>query len=109
MANRTSAIKSIRKNKSNQLQNRFKYKRARTVAKKLRNAITTAIQKGKFEEKESIKAQYRILISKFDKLSKKKIIHKNKASNIKSKMFHTIDSFLAHSSTGQDIRFSTWK
>ncbi len=98
MANHTSAIKSIRKNKKNQLQNRYKYKNARTFAKKLRNAITIAIQKGKFDD--SLKTQYRILMSNFDKLSKKKIIHKNKASNIKSRMAHLIDSFWADSSNG---------
>ncbi|AGC67006.1 30S ribosomal protein S20 [Candidatus Uzinura diaspidicola str. ASNER] len=105
MANHTSAIKSIRKNKSNQVRNRYKYKSARTIAKKLRNAITIAIQKGKFEE--SLQTQYRVLISKFDKLAKKKIIHKNKASNLKSKMAQTIVSLLAHSSNGKDIRFSS--
>lgn len=107
MANSTSAIKSLRKNKSNQLRNRYKYKGARTVSKKLKNAITTAIQKGKFQEKEGLKAQYRKLISIFDKLSKKKIIHKNKASNIKSKISHAIASFLTQSSSGKDIRFSS--
>lgn len=91
MANHTSAIKRIRQNKSHRLRNRYKYKSARTVAKKLRNAITTA--KVKLEEKESLKAQYRRLISRFDKLAKTKIIHKNKASNLKSKIAHTIDSF----------------
>lgn len=107
MANSTSAIKSIRKNKINKLRNHYKYKNARTVAKKFRNAITTSIQKGKFEDKEFLKHQYRILISIFDKLSKKKIIHKNKASNLKSKMSNIISSFLAHSSSGKDIRFSS--
>lgn len=107
MANSTSAIKSIRKNKINKIQNHYKYKNARTVFKKLKNAITTAIQKGKFEEKEYLKSQYRILISILDKLSKKKIIHKNKSSNIKSKMSNIITSFLAHSSSGKDIRFSS--
>lgn len=98
MANHTSAIKSIRKNKSNQLRNRYKNKSARTIAKKFRNAITDAIQKGKFEE--SLYTQYKVLISKFDKLAKKKIIHKNRASNLKSKMTQTIVSFLANSSNG---------
>jgi len=91
MANHTSAIKSIRKNKSHQLQNRSKHKDAKTVAKKFKNDITIAIQKGKFDE--SLKTQYKVLISKFDKLAKKKIIHKNKASNLKSKMTHSIASF----------------
>lgn len=100
MANHTSAIKSIRKNKRNQLINRYKSKSVRTVTKKLRNAITTAIQKGKIEEKESIKDKYRILISSFDKLAKTKIIHKNKAAQLKSKMALAIASFLVHSSSG---------
>lgn len=96
MANHSSAIKSIRKNKSHRLRNRYKYKSTRTVSKNLRNAITFSIQKGKFEDKESLNTQYRKLISKFDKLAKKKIIHKNKASNLKRKISHTIASFLAH-------------
>lgn len=100
MANHTSAIKSIRQNKRNQLINRYKSKSVRTVAKKLRNTITTAIQKGKFEEKESIKDKYRILISRFDKLAKKKIIHKNKSAHLKRQMALAIASFLAHSSNG---------
>lgn len=107
MANSTSAIKNIRKNKTNKLRNHYKNKNARIFAKKFKNAITTAIQKGKFEEKEYLKSQYRILISIFDKLSKKKILHKNKVSNLKSKISKIIVSFLAHSSSGKDIRFSS--
>lgn len=93
MANHTSVIKSIRKNKNKQLLNRFHFKSARTDAKKLKNAITIAIQKGKSEEKELLKNKYQYLISRFDKLAKKKIIHKNKASHLKSKMTQTIASF----------------
>lgn len=94
MANHTSAIKSIRKNKSKQLLNRFNFKSVRTDAKKFKKSITFAIQKGKFEEKEFFKKKYQALISSFDKLAKKKIIHKNKASHLKSKTAHTIASFL---------------
>lgn len=93
MANHTSAIKSIRKNKSKHILNCFHFKSARTDAKKLRIAITVAIQKGKFEEKELLINKYQALISSFDKLAKKKIIHKNKASHLKSKMAHFIASF----------------
>lgn len=76
MANHKSALKRIRANEAKRLRNRFYLKTTRTFEKKLRKTTN--------------KAEATELLSKvaamLDKLAKKNIIHKNKASNHKSKL-----------------------
>ena len=43
-------------------------------------------------EKEAAAAQYSEVASMLDKLAKKNVIHKNKASNLKSKLSHYINT-----------------
>jgi small subunit ribosomal protein S20 len=75
MANHKSSIKRIRSNDAKRLLNRYQAKSTRTVLKKLRG------------EKDKAAASVLVpqLASMLDKLAKKNIIHKNKASNLKSK------------------------
>lgn len=76
MANHKSAIKRIRSNDAKRLVNRYQAKTTRTAIKKLR---------GEKDKKSAEKALPKV-VSMLDKLAKKNVIHKNKASNIKAKL-----------------------
>ncbi len=76
MANHKSSLKRIRSNAAKRLRNRYQAKTTRNAIKKLRGT--------------SVKAEAEPLLSKvismIDRLAKKNVIHKNKASNNKSKL-----------------------
>ncbi len=76
MANHKSSIKRIRTNATKRLRNRYQAKTTRNAIKKLRTSTD--------------KAEAATLLTKvtsmLDRLAKKNIIHKNKASNNKSKL-----------------------
>tara|TARA_R110000868_G_scaffold36023_1_gene128317 strand:- start:153 stop:407 length:255 start_codon:yes stop_codon:yes gene_type:complete len=76
MANHKSALKRIRQTTKRNLQNKY-------YAKTTRNAI--AGLRATEDKKEAEKALPKIT-SMIDRLAKKNIIHKNKASNLKSKL-----------------------
>lgn len=76
MANHKSSLKRIRSNAAKRLRNRYQAKTTRTAIKKLRGAIS----------KEEATPLLGKVISMLDRLAKKNIIHKNKASNNKSKL-----------------------
>ncbi|MFC5408146.1 30S ribosomal protein S20 [Larkinella bovis] len=76
MANHKSALKRVRANEKKRLLNRFQHKTTRTMIKKLR--LTT--------DKVAATELYKTVSSLLDKLAKRNIIHKNKASNNKSKL-----------------------
>lgn len=76
MANHKSAIKRIRQNKKRALHNRYYAKTMRNAVRKLR-ALT---------DKEEAVKMYPSVQKMLDKLAKTNIIHKNKASNLKSKL-----------------------
>jgi small subunit ribosomal protein S20 len=76
MANHKSAIKRIRANAAKRLRNRYQAKTTRNAIKKLR--LTTS--------QEEAKKLLPGVISMIDRLAKKNVIHKNKASNNKSKL-----------------------
>ena len=82
MANHKSALKRIRSNDKKRLLNRLQHKTARNAIKKLRE----------IKVKKEAKKLYPNVISLIDKLAKKKIIHTNKAGNIKSKLTSYINS-----------------
>lgn len=82
MANHISALKRIRSNNKKRLLNRFQHKTTRNAIKKLRELT---------KKKEASK-MFPSVISLIDKLSKKNIIHANKASNLKSKLAKYVDS-----------------
>ncbi|WGH26412.1 MAG: 30S ribosomal protein S20 [Candidatus Bostrichicola ureolyticus] len=83
MANNKSSIKRIRKNKIIRLRNKYYHKSTRTAIKKFKNDTDTD--------------KYSTIVSMLDKLSKKNIIHRNKAARLKSKLAKMIK---AHSSIG---------
>lgn len=76
MANHKSSVKRIRQEKKRTLHNRYYAKTMRNAARKLR-AIT---------DKEEALKLYPSVQKMLDKLAKTNIIHKNKASNLKSKL-----------------------
>jgi small subunit ribosomal protein S20 len=76
MANHKSALKRIRSNAAKRLRNRYQAKTTRSAIKKLRGTLS----------KEEAAPLLGKVISMLDRLAKKNVIHKNKASNNKSKL-----------------------
>ena len=83
MANHKSAIKRIRSNDAKRVRNRYNSKTARTYVKKLREST----------DKKEVNELLPKVSAMVDKLAKRNIIHKNKASNLKSKMTKKAASF----------------
>lgn len=82
MANHKSAIKQIRASEAKKVRNKYQHKTTRNAIKDLR-ALTS--------KSEAIK-KYNELASMLDKLAKKNVIHKNKASNLKSELAKHINT-----------------
>ena len=80
MAHHKSAKKRIRQDAKKRVQNRYYKKSARTAIKKLRE-MTEKTEAETFLPK---------VISMIDRLAKKNTWHKNKASNLKSKLTHFV-------------------
>jgi small subunit ribosomal protein S20 len=76
MANHKSSIKRIRSNKAKELRNKYQAKTARNA---MRNFLT-------IQDKKEATAALPKLTAMLDKLAKRDIIHKNKASNLKSEL-----------------------
>lgn len=76
MANHKSSIKRIRANAAKRLRNRYQAKTTRNAIKRLRSTTV------KTDATELLPR----VISMLDRLAKKNVIHKNKASNNKSKL-----------------------
>lgn len=82
MANHKSALKRIRSTATRRLRNRYQAKTTRNAIKKLRNTTSA----------EEAKALLPRVISMLDRLAKKNVIHKNKASNNKSRLTKLVNS-----------------
>ena len=82
MANHKSALKRIRSNEAKRLRNRYQSKTTRTYIKRLKNATDKA-------EAETL---LKTVVKMLDKLAKNNIIHKNKASNLKSKLTKEVNA-----------------
>ena len=76
MANHKSSLKRIRHEHKRRLHNRYYGKAMRAAVRKLR--ATT--------DKAEAEKQYPVVQKMLDKLAKTNLIHKNKASNLKSKL-----------------------
>jgi small subunit ribosomal protein S20 len=76
MANHKSSIKRIRSNDAKRLRNRYYAKTTRTFLKRIRLAT----------DKKEVAELLPKVSSMLDKLAKRSVIHKNKASNLKSKI-----------------------
>ncbi len=82
MANHKSAIKRIRQSEKRRLFNKYFHKTARNAVRKLK-ALTIKKQAAELFPK---------VVAMLDKLAKRNIIHKNKASNLKSKLAKYLSS-----------------
>jgi len=82
MAHHKSALKRIRQDAKIRLRNRYYKKSTRTAISKLRE-MTDAKEAASFLPK---------VISMIDRLAKKNTWHKNKASNLKSKLTKTVSA-----------------
>ena len=76
MANHKSSIKRIRQEEKRRLHNRYYGKTMRNAVRKLRSTT----------EKAAAVAMFHSVAKVIDKLAKTNVIHKNKASNLKSKL-----------------------
>ena len=82
MANHKSALKRVRSNKDKTLRNKYQHKTTRSAIQKLREST---------DKKEASKLLLYVT-SMIDKLAKKNIIHKNKASNLKSRLTKRVNT-----------------
>ena len=82
MANHKSAIKRIRQSEKRRLFNKYFHKTARNAVRKLK--VLTS-------KKEAADLFHKV-VAMLDKLAKRNIIHKNKASNLKSKLAKHMNS-----------------
>ena len=76
MAHHKSALKRIRQDEKKRVHNKYYAKTTRNAIKALREA----------SDKEEAEKLFPEVIAMIDKLAKRNIIHKNKASNLKSKL-----------------------
>jgi len=82
MANHKSAIKRIRQSEKRRLFNKYYHKTARNAVRKLKSLTT----------KKDVLELFPKVVAMLDKLAKRKIIHKNKAANLKSKLAKHVNS-----------------
>ena len=82
MAHHLSAKKRIRQAETKRVKNKYYARSTRSAVKKLRGTT----------DKEAATEQYSGVVSMLDKLAKKNIIHKKKASNLKSKLSKHVNS-----------------
>ena len=85
MANHKSALKRIRQTASRRLRNRYYSKTCRNAVRRVR----------KMTDKAEAQAAFVKLTAMLDKLAGKKIISKNKAANLKSKLARHINKLAA--------------
>ncbi|MCL6524685.1 MAG: 30S ribosomal protein S20 [Thermoflavifilum sp.] len=91
MANHQATKKDVRKSLKRRLQNRYYGKTTRNAVRALK-AIT---------DPEQYREKLPTVISMVDKLAKRGVIHKNKASNLKSKLMkkaHQLSATTHHTS-----------
>jgi small subunit ribosomal protein S20 len=82
MAHHQSAKKRIRQNEQRKQVNKYFVKTMRNALKKLKNT----------KNKKEASELYPKVTSMLDKLARKNVIHKNKSSNIKSKLAKLVNS-----------------
>jgi len=82
MANHKSAIKRIRQSDKRRLLNKYFHKTTRNAITKLKA----------MSDKKEATALLPKVVAMLDKLTKRNIIHKNKASNLKSKLTKSVNA-----------------
>ncbi len=82
MPQHKSAEKRVRQNEKRRIRNKAKRSRMKTAIKKVKNA----------PDKETAVVELKRTVSILDKMAVKRIIHKNKAANIKSKLTKSVNT-----------------
>lgn len=82
MANHKSSLKRIRNSEVKRLRNKYQFKTTRNAVRDLRAMTVKTDAEVKLKE----------VMSMLDKIAKNNIIHKNKASNLKSKLMKHVTS-----------------
>ena len=82
MANHKSAIKRIRQSEKRRLLNKYFHKTTRNAVAKLKA----------MSDKKEATALFPKIVAMLDKLTKRNIIHKNKSSNLKSKLSKRVNA-----------------
>ncbi|QIA06906.1 30S ribosomal protein S20 [Draconibacterium halophilum] len=82
MAHHKSALKRIRQDEKKRVHNKYYAKTTRNAIKALRDVT----------DKAEAEKMYPSVVAMIDKLAKRNIIHKNKASNLKSKLTTQVNS-----------------
>ena len=82
MANHQSSEKRIRQNESRRVSNKYYAKTTRNAVKKLRSLTA----------KDEAAKMFPEVVTMLDKLAQKKVIHKNKAGNLKSSLAKHVSS-----------------
>jgi small subunit ribosomal protein S20 len=82
MANHKSALKRVRSDEAKRLRNRYQHKTTRNAVRDLRA----------LEDKKEAEEKLPVVVGMLDKLSKRNIIHKNKAANLKSQLTKKVAS-----------------
>ena len=82
MANHLSAKKRIRQTESRRVKNKYAARTTRNAIRKLRGTT----------DKAEAAEMYPKVVAMLDKLAKTNVIHKNKASNLKSKLAKHVES-----------------
>ena len=82
MAHHKSALKRIRQDEKKRVHNKYYAKTTRNAIKALRDVT----------DKAEAEKMYPSVVAMVDKLAKRNIIHKNKASNLKSKLTTQVNS-----------------
>ena len=82
MANHKSALKRIKQTETKRLLNKYKHKTARNAIRDLKKSTS---------KKEALVMLPKVT-AMLDKLTKTNIIHKNKASNLKSKLTRRVNA-----------------
>ena len=82
MANHKSALKRVRSDEAKRLRNRYQHKTTRNAIRDLRA----------LEDKKEAEEKLPVVVGMLDKLSKRNIIHKNKAANLKSQLTKKVAS-----------------
>ena len=82
MANHKSAIKRIRQSEKRRLLNKYFHKTTRNAISELRS----------LSNKKEASVLLPKVVAMLDKLTKRNIIHKNKASNLKSKLTKRVNA-----------------
>lgn len=82
MANHKSAIKRVKQSEQRRLLNKYQAKSTRNAIKELRSTT----------KKDKAEKLYPKIAAMLDKLAKNNVVHKNKASNLKSKLAKHVNS-----------------